>query len=243
MIYLYDGSFEGLLTAIYEAYYLKDSPEKMIAETDFVPNLLDITVTIETNTEKADKVYNSIREKISPRSLRNVYYAFLSEDPEVGSYIYRYLRLGWKMGKRIDEYLLEERVLAVHQLCQKVNKERHRMLGLVRFQQLQGDYYYATIDPDHNILALIAPHFQSRMGDQSWMIRDEKRDIAAVCFKGQWVIREIARGFIPRFDGEESQYQHLWREYFSSISIEERFNPSLQKKNMPKRYWKNLVEK
>ena len=43
-------------------------------------------------------------------------------------------------------------------------------------------------------------------------------------------------------DSEEI-YEELWKTYFKAISIEGKKNPKLQKNMMPKRYWKNLVEK
>jgi len=37
--------------------------------------------------------------------------------------------------------------------------------------------------------------------------------------------------------------QMLWKKYFKSMAIEERKNLKLQQQNMPKKYWKYLVEK
>lgn len=34
-----------------------------------------------------------------------------------------------------------------------------------------------------------------------------------------------------------------WRAYFEMIAVPERRNPRLQAKCMPRRYWRNLVEK
>ncbi len=243
IIYLYDGSFEGLLTAIYESYYLKDKPEKIYSKENFQPNLLDDTIYIETDGTKADKVYESIGSKISKNALRNVYHIFLSEHQEAGTMIYNYLRLGWRMGNSVDLNLMDNRVMVVQEICNKVSRERHRMLGLIRFQQLKGDFYYAPIEPDYNIIGLVAPHFVERMGDQNWMIHDKKRNIAAVTFHKQWVLTNIDDKFTPSLGDEEINYQKLWREYFNNISIEERYNPKLQRKNMPSRYWNNLIEK
>jgi probable DNA metabolism protein len=43
--------------------------------------------------------------------------------------------------------------------------------------------------------------------------------------------------------GEELNYQKLWRNYFNTLSVEGRTNTALQRSNMPRRYWKYLVEK
>ena len=40
LYYIYDGSFEGLLTAIYEAYYRRQHPDEILSIEDIQENLL-----------------------------------------------------------------------------------------------------------------------------------------------------------------------------------------------------------
>ncbi|SNS63389.1 probable DNA metabolism protein [Anaerovirgula multivorans] len=240
--YIYDGSFEGMLTAVYEAYYRPERPEKILRQNSIQENIFVSSILIHTDEEKAGKVYHAIKEKISSMALRNVFYAFLSEEENAATKVYQYLRLGWRVGKRIDDYHAEDRVLALHQLSQKVSRETHGMLGLLRFQKIEGDIYYAEIEPDHNITALLAPHFARRMADQNWIIHDVKRDIAALYNKERWIMTEGQLQEEIALDEEEIQYQDLWRKYFKTIAIKSRKNPRLQKAFMPKRYWKHLVE-
>lgn len=90
--YLYDGSFSGMLTAIYDAFYADDKPDKIIKEKDYQENLFAEKVNIETDKEKSDKVYQAIADKISSKSLRKVYYTYLSEKEDRGTVIYKYLK-------------------------------------------------------------------------------------------------------------------------------------------------------
>jgi hypothetical protein len=39
-------------------------------------------------------------------------------------------------------------------------------LGLIRFKRLEDDLYYAQIEPDNNIVGLLAPHFS-----RGWQIK------------------------------------------------------------------------
>ncbi|SDJ87116.1 TIGR03915 family putative DNA repair protein [Natronincola ferrireducens] len=240
--YIYDGSFEGMLTAIHEAYYRPEKPQRILREGPKQQNIFVTPIAIVTDSQKADKVYGAIKEKISHRALKNVFYGFLSEEEEVATWIYQYLQLGFKLGGKVDGYHTEERVAKLHKVSQKVGKEAHRMLGLIRFQKLEGGIYYASIEPDHNITALVAPHFANRMADQNWVIHDEKRNIAALYNQKEWIIREGEMGEELALHGEELAYQELWRKYFKAIAIKNRSNPRLQKSYMPKRYWKHLIE-
>ena len=43
-------------------------------------------------------------------------------------------------------------------------------------------------------------------------------------------------------DGEERKYRDLWRLFYHTVSIEERYNPKCRMTHMPKRYWNNMTE-
>lgn len=243
MIYIYDGSFEGLLTAIYEAYYRRESPQGIMREKGLQENMFETYTLIETDGEKSSRVYDSIMKKISYQALMHVYHVYLSDFSEAGTWIYRYLKLGWKVGCKVDLHLSDDRVLTVHNASRKVTGEAHRMLGLLRFRKLSGDLFYAPIEPDHNIVSLIAPHFSKRLADQNWIIHDVKRRRGALYNKAEWVVTEFDMNPNLSVTEEEAICQNLWKQYFSTIAIQSRVNPRLQRQHMPKKYWKYLVEK
>lgn len=243
LYYTYDGSFNGLLTAIHEIYYRRRIPQEIIPAGSSNLQLFVQQEHIACDEDKAARVYEAIDSKISSRALRNVYCAYLSEHPRAGLWIFEYLRLGWKLGPRVDLHLTDERVHRVHLLRRKVKAEQHRLLGLVRFQRYQSDIYYAAIEPDHNITELLAPHFASRLSDQNWIIHDLRRDLAAVFNRKEWVSTGFTLQQKLELEEDEQYYQRLWKQYYDSIAIKSRKNPKLQKQCMPERYWKHLVEK
>lgn len=241
--YIYDGSFDGLLTSIYEAYYGNDNIDDIVSQDSMEENFLIQKKFIITDKEKSNKVYTAIETKISEECLRRIFHAYLSELPRHGIIILRYIQLGFKLGPQVDLNLSMDIVREMDNIYHRVGKEAHRMLGLIRFKQLENGILYSSIEPDHNILGLIAPHFASRLSNENWAIHDVKRGIGVLYNQEQWVIKdiEITNQLIVREDEEE--YQGLWREYFRHIAIETKINPKLQKRNMPMRYWKHLVEK
>ncbi|RYD06457.1 hypothetical protein N752_03785 [Desulforamulus aquiferis] len=182
--YVYDDSFEGLMTCIYEAYYRREEPEAIVSKDDLQEDLFSITVPIATDIDKAKRVMTSIESKISPSVLRQIFYVFLSARPDKGMLIYKYLKMGWAMGGNISGHLSENTVRTIHRIWQQVGAERHRMLGLLRFSLLPNNIYYGPMEPDNNILSLIAPHFVRRLGDQNWIIHDLKRGLAAYIIRG-----------------------------------------------------------
>lgn len=241
--YIYDGSFEGLLTVIYEAFYATVKPDDIKTKDDYVENFLVEKIHIKTDGDKSQKVYDAIEKKISKESLKRVFYAYLSELPNSEMLILKYLQLGFKAGPNVDLILANEDVLNIDNIYKKVGNERHRIIGLLRFKKVKNNILYAQVEPDHNIIALVAPHFKERLSSENFIIHDTKREIAIFYNKNEWVIKdiEVPDPFLVK-DMEES-YEDLWRVYFNAISIKRKTNIKLQKRNMPMRYWKNLTEK
>ncbi len=141
IVYIYDGTFEGLLTSIYDAYYSGKVPQKILKKKNLQQNLLDDYIEIITDNVKSQKVYTSIKAKISSQALRNVFYVFLSEHEEIGMHILNYLKLGWKVGWNIDKFHQHPDVAFVRDINYKVLGESHRMLGLLRFKSLEAENY------------------------------------------------------------------------------------------------------
>ncbi|WP_128426839.1 TIGR03915 family putative DNA repair protein [Gudongella oleilytica] len=240
--YLYDGSFEGLLTAVWEAYYAKEDPSEIIWEGVSHPNLLSSTKMIYTDANKADRVYRAVEEKISHAALRRIFYIYLSGEPESGIIVLNYLRIGFRLGAAVDDYHAEPTVLKSEKLYNKVAMEKHRQAGLIRFKRLESGVFYSKIDPDHNVIALLAPHFAARMPSEYWILHDAGRGIAVFYDKNDWVVRNLETPEDIVLKEEEETYQEMWKAYYRHLSIESRKNMSLKKRMMPVRYWKNLIE-
>lgn len=242
IVYIYDGTFEGLLTSIYEAYYRHENPDDIIPMDRLENNFLYQRYIIKTDPNKARKVYKSIQEKISEEALKRVFYAYLSELAGSGGAILNYLRIGFKIGKDIDNNLAHDAVFTMDKINLKVSGERHAILGLLRFRMLENNILYASFEPQYNITGLIAPHFANRLANENWVIHDIKRNIAALYNKKEWIISEFNLEDNLIIHEEEEDYQEMWRSYYKHISIASRKNLRLKKNNMPMKYWKHLVE-
>lgn len=77
MEYLYDGSFDGLLTCIYENYY-KESATGIYPQSSYQPTLMTETSVVVTDRALAARVYEAIQQKIAADSLALIYHAYLS---------------------------------------------------------------------------------------------------------------------------------------------------------------------
>jgi len=242
MVYLFDGSFEGLLTCVFEAYASKELDVSIQSRDVYTPSFLDTVREIKTDMGKFERVYSSIPKKISARAQEIVYRAWLSEDKDAPDLIFHFLKTGYKIGGRVTDYLQDPKISRIIDLDRKVGREAHRFLGLLRFKEVSEGIFYAGYEPDHNITVLIAPHFTMRLSMQPFIIHDKKRNISAV-FDGKEL---VFTDRVPRIGDEktvsEDEYAALWKAFFKSIAIKERRNSRAQMQFMPKKYWKNLTE-
>lgn len=90
--YTYDGSLEGLLSAIFASYANKEDPVDVAPEGSLQPRLGQRVCHIETNYEHAKRVRRGIREKCGRFAYRNILKASLSSDPRAGTAVYRFVR-------------------------------------------------------------------------------------------------------------------------------------------------------
>lgn len=244
--YIYDGSYYGMLTAIQWRFQIQ-SRNIIITPDQHKPNTLELFANytqINTNKQLAKSLLKQIRSEISTRIENRIYYAFLSEQPGIEDFIFDYLSWGFEIGEQVEELLSKESVCKINNLSQKVSRERHKMLGLLRFQKLTSGIYYAPMEPDHDIITLIAPHFRKRLRDQSWIIHDKSREKYALYNQKQliYTTSSISQNKLSKHE-EEQKFQNLWKKYFCNITIPERRNLRLQKQFLPKKYWKYLTEK
>jgi probable DNA metabolism protein len=242
MVYITDGSFEGILTAVFEAYERKEKPISIVSQNCF-QLALGLTVReVETSEEKYKRVSKAISRKISPDFLTTLYCAFLSEDPDIGISIYNAIKVGLKIGSETMSYLQHPDIMKIYDMSRKVTKEVHLFLGILRFRKLNNGIFYAKMEPDNNICMLITEHFSKRLLDQPWIIHDAKRNIYAL-YNTDEVVFTSEQISIKDHNQADNKFEALWKKYFETTAIESRKNPDLQKRFMPRRYWRNLIEK
>lgn len=242
IVYIYDGSFEGMLTCVYEGYYSEDKPEAIYNTYQYEQNLFHEPRFIVTDLEKSHKVGLAIVEKLSELFFHRIVNAFFSENYDVATHIYRLLRYGFKNGPEVIMHASHPIVSAVVDLSNAVARETHLFVGLVRFMKLKGGIYYCEFGPTYNQVPLLAEHFSHRLNDQVWVIHDVNRNLAVFYDKKQWYVNEFYGLDDYTLDDEELLYQSLWKTFHKHIAIEERINPTLQRSFMPKKYWKYLIE-
>jgi probable DNA metabolism protein len=241
LIALFDGSIEGFMCVIFSIYY--DKIEYVDIVDDDSQQMLGVMVKfIEVDYEKADRVIKGIKTKISANALSCITSCFLSSSKDRFLSLSKYIRLGFKLGPKVDLFLQDNDVAQVKRLAQRTDGEAHKLTGFCRFSHLATDIWYCRITPDNNVLQILAQHFMDRLGSQRWVIHDAKRGLAAI-YDGQGCgIFDAPLSVDLELSKEEEKFTKLWKTFFDTIAIEERKDYKRQRGMLPLRYRANMTE-
>lgn len=250
VVLLHDGGFEGFLTAVFEGYRLGLPVRDLEAASRHEPSLLDDARSVETDSVKAARVMEGVAARGGREVAGLVQAAFLSELPGIGGHLWGYLRRLFERPDERGRNLLDGSAHAVFQAAQRVRHEAHLFLGLVRFRRAPGGELFAVVAPDHDILAMLAGHFERRFPEGPWTIADARRGRCLVRRDGRTAMAACDPSLLPRDDDavarlaapDDAAAVALWRGFLAAVTIEERRNPRLQARLMPRKYWKYLPE-
>ena len=254
-VYTFDGTMDGLLTAVFDAYALHEQPEQLLKSGDALPLFCEHLYHVTTDEEKARRVWTGLEKHLPREALKLISVSWLSELPELPTPLFLYIYKVFRQGD-ISHNFADDDVLSVTDIAHSVLHEQLRMKQFIRFQKAKDGTYLAVVSPDHNVLPLITDHFSDRFNDQPWLIYDAKRHYGfyydgsaapiRVTFEDEAAVPfNLNNGKLNAevLSHDDQLFQDLWRTYFKAICIKERMNPRKQLKDMPRRYWKYMTEK
>jgi len=248
---LYDGSFEGFLTAVFQVYEQKLTNTSIEKETLATKTFFSEYTSVITDKEKAKRTWKGITNHCSTTGKNNIYKAFLSEFIGIENTLLHFIKRSLSEKLKIDKDFADPEILKIAKTVKMVNREKHRMDAFIRFRLTKDGLYFATVSPDFDVLPLNAKHFKNRYADQQWIIYDLKRKYGIYynLQETQYITLNVTEAVnAPTkaaiyFSAEEMAFQELWKEYFKSTNIASRKNMRLHIQHVPKRYWKYLSEK
>lgn len=245
----YDGSFEGLLTAVFELYERRLQHVRLIKGEWINTALFEEVIKVITDEKKASRVLSGLKKRLSGTGLQRLYAAHVAEIEGEDNQLLGYIRYVFDSRQNIEEDYSNQYVMRLSEIIRSVRREKHRMEAFIRFQKLKDETFYAGIEPDFNVLPLLIKHFRNRYADQKWLIYDIKRNYGIYynLHDTQFITIDFSTAHpsnvISAHNEQEGLYQDLWKNYFKSVNIAARKNTKLHLRHLPRRYWRNLTEK
>ena len=256
LVYIFDRTLDGLLSAVFDAYFRRQQPEMLVGEGDQLPLFSEEVYHVTTAEEKARRVWAGLEKRLKAEALKLIAVSWLSEEKDLPTPLFHYIYKVFQSKGGGGYDFTDADVLHVTNTARRVMHEQLRMKQFVRFQKAKDGTYLGVVKPDHDVLPLVIDHFQDRFRDQPWLLYDARRKYGY--YKGgdgipiRVTFEDTSSLPFSLDDGRLSEellsdndrlFQELWRTYFKAICIRERINPRKQLKDMPRRYWKYMTEK
>lgn len=161
-------------------------------------------------------------------------------DPKRWPLLYRLL---WRLTHgepRLLEIVVDPDVHEFMRMEKTVRHEVHKMRAFVRFRMIEHDgatWHVAWFEPEHHIVELNATFFRDRFANMRWSILTPERCV-------HWDGKDFTFTLgVPKSEApSQDAMEELWRTYYGNIFNPARVKTKAMRKEMPKRYWKNLPE-
>lgn len=240
-VFEYDGSYEGFLSAVFEAYLRACAGDCEIQRTGNLAGLaLGGICSVVSDEKRAERV----EKKLCSLSCGRVLYkAWLSGEENIENDMLACIRIALERGSAPWGMRTENCVSRVCGAAGRVGTEAHRYLQFVRFACVSEEppVYAADIEPKYDILPMLGNHFSKRFSSQCFVIRDRSFNQTLVWDMRSWYISsdpELLR--IPLHG--DSEFQEMWKGYFRAVAIPWRRNKKLQAQFVPQRFRRYLTE-
>lgn len=229
-VFLYDGTFPNLLSLIKYLIDNKIKPDNICKEDYTNISLFDELINL-----KIKNKYVSLNKEV----LNIVYKVFLSNDLNKELIIYYFILNSYKYKDILLRRNLKCVVKALD-ISKYVSRENHKFKGFTRFKDY-GTFLYADINPTNNILPLLMNHFNKRLQNEYFIIKDVNRNLLGIYDKNKYYLVD-GNNYKVNISKENDNITDLWKVFFSSIAIKERTNLRNQMNLMPKKYWQYIIE-
>ena len=211
------------------------------------------------------RVRRGIRRACGDAAYDAVKHASLSDHPDAGTIVYRFIRYAMAQNRPHDcsgckrrgscggacgkfactgkarrsvlGDLAHPAVEPLHRLARSVMNERHRMLQFLRFEHLENGVWFARCNPAASVIPLLMDWFSGRFNTQPFIIFDEAHNIAGVYEGRDWYLVQTENVDLPDRASEERLMQQAWKRFYDTVAVEARYNPELRRQFMPKRFW------
>lgn len=193
MIYSYDGTFFGYLSAVFDAWHDGLAQVEDICPDSRLGLVFSEQRFVPVDDGKVRRILDALLAQCGPKPCHYLYYAFLAEEEGRGLALLQYLRRAFRYKHEFLHHLSEEPIWTVRQWARRTGNERHKLLGLARFRELSDGMLYCQLQPTCCVVPVMAPHFVRRFPAERWVLHDTGRGLGVYYDGRQPVVVTIPR--------------------------------------------------
>lgn len=245
--YTCEQNLEAMLSCIYDAWSSKRGHQniKLLLEPIMQQTLFDKYIHVDANLEKVERVMDAVNKKISPQFFNSLAYISMAHEDDVLDVMYRCMILGFHFGSCALQMVQYKDIMRFQEIRKRVSSEVHHFREFLRFHQV-GEAYIAHFEPKSKVAIALGPFFEDRMPSEHFMIIDDIHKEAVVHPKDEHFYmyklddRELER--LKETEKENDEFTDMWKLFFNTIAIQERYNPKCQNNLFPIWKRKHAVE-
>lgn len=238
MLYIFDGSENGFLTAFLQAFTDENA---LLSSRDKQLVLGYEPVFVQTDIPRAQKAAARLKT-FDGDCLRDLSTLLRCGQPDCEQVAFEYLRVLAAARRPVRNDLANPAVFKASEYVRKVGTEIHRFHGFIRFMETASGALYAPFAPDNDICDLLLPHFRARLPQYPFVLHDTARKKAAVYDGKNAFLAPLDKADIL-LSANETGWQALWKGYYAAVNIPSRERLKQMRGYMPARYWKFMPEK
>ena len=91
IVYVFDNTLDGLLTAVFDSFFLHQQPEMLLAEGEQLPLFADTPHMVMTDNEKAARVWKGLEKHLSRDGLHMIAISWLSEERALNQPLFNFV--------------------------------------------------------------------------------------------------------------------------------------------------------
>lgn len=238
VVFQYDGTFDGFLCCVYESYVYKEFPIAFCDDEECW-SLYAVRYVV-TARERARRVYRSITNISKPAAdvLRRAFLTCM-EDKECR--LYAFVKKLYDEGAGFLHNQSDAVYYPIARAIRHMSGELEKLRGFVRFSDY-GGILGAEIEPKNQVLPFLRRHFCDRYANETFFIYDRTHKELLMYAKGKSRIVSVDNLQLSLPGDEEIHYRTLWKRFYETIAIKERYNPRCQNTFLPKRYRSTMTE-
>ncbi len=247
-VYSCKHQLEDILTCIYDAWNSEYGYKniRLVFEPIIQYSVFEDYIHVNSDMEKADKVMQAIKNKISPYVYRRVAFASMAYEEDIMDVIYHVLILGFALGPEVLNMTAYRDVMRFNEICTRLEREVCRFKEFSRFHDAGKGLYVAHIEPKSRLVAALGPVFEDRMPSEHFIIVDDVHKEAVIHPADQdWFVKILTDSEYERLLQTEKindSYTDLWQVFFDTVAIQERISDKRQKNLFPIWTRKHAVE-
>ena len=238
VVFQYDGTFDGFLCCVFESYVNKEFPIAFSGDEECW-SLYEVRYVV-TEKGHAQRVYQSILRR-SRAAADIVRRGFLTCLPEKESHLYALIKKLYDEGPAFLRNTADPIYYPVARALRHMNGELEKLRGFVRFSDYSG-VLGAEIEPKNRVLPLLRRHFCDRYANEAFFLYDRTHKELLVYADRHSRLLSVDSLQLALPCEEEVAFRRLWKRFYETVAIKERYNPRCQNTFLPKRYRGTMTE-